>query len=522
MKKKCPEMRYLVVPEQHKSGRWHFHGLFAKVDALEFTDSGRVDNFGRIIYNVDNYRLGFSTATQITDVDKASSYMCKYITKNLCDVTKGKKRYWASRNLDEPMVYEFISKSRKVLEYCMSQEEVYAKTVRSEYADVHYIEIPIYKTNPYLSNRCVPFFIFYMKRQDYKMSNDSNNTYQKQVYIDNTIKLRGVLNTLPEFARDYFRSIEPTSSPRTRISYAYDIRVFFQFLLETNPKFKEFQMTDFRITDLEDLTPLDIEEYQEYLKVYQASNHRLVTNTEKGLSRKMSSLRSFYAYYYKRELIHNNPTLLVNMPKLHEKAIIRMDSDEVARLLDYVENCGETLSGQAKLYYEKTKDRDIAILTLLLGTGIRVSECVGLDLTDIDFNNNSITVTRKGGNQSVVYFGDEVETSLKNYLENSRALITPQPGYENALFLSTQKRRMGVQAIENMVKKYASQVTSKKITPHKLRSTYGTALYRETSDIYLVADVLGHKDVNTTKKHYAASDEDRKRKAANVVKLREP
>ena len=86
--------------------------------------------------------------------------MCKYITKNLCDVTKGKKRYWASRNLDEPMVYEFISKSRKVLEYCMSQEEVYAKTVRSEYADVHYIEIPIYKTNPYLSNRCISFLYF--------------------------------------------------------------------------------------------------------------------------------------------------------------------------------------------------------------------------------------------------------------------------------------------------------------------------------------------------------------------------
>lgn len=354
------------------------------------------------------------------------------------------------------------------------------------------------------------------------MASNSNNTYQKQVYIDNTIKLRGVLNTLPEFAKDYFRSIEPTSSPKTRISYAYDIRVFFQFLLNENPAFKNYSMKDFRVSDLERITPLDIEEYQEYLKVYHSSNDREVTNTEKGLSRKMSSLRSFYAYYHKRNLIEKNPTILVNMPKLHEKAIIRMDTDEVARLLDYVENCGSTLTGQAKLYYEKTKERDIAILTLLLGTGIRVSECVGLDLTDIDFNNNGITVTRKGGNQSVVYFGDEVEKALRNYLENSRKAVTPQSGYENALFLSTQKRRMSIQAIENMVKKYASQITTKKITPHKLRSTYGTALYRETSDIYLVADVLGHKDVNTTKKHYAASDEDRRKRAANIVKLREP
>ena len=354
------------------------------------------------------------------------------------------------------------------------------------------------------------------------MASNTTNTYQKQVYIDNTIKLRGVLNTLPDFAKDYFRSIEPTSSPKTRISYAYDIRVFFQFLLDENPVFKNYSMKDFRVTDLERLSPLDIEEYQEYLKVYNSSNDRQVTNTEKGLSRKMSSLRSFYAYYHKRQLIEKNPTLLVNMPKLHEKAIIRMDADEVVKLLDYVENCGSTLTGQAKLYYEKTKERDIAILTLLLGTGIRVSECVGLDLTDIDFNNNGITVTRKGGNQSVVYFGDEVEKALRNYLENTRKAINPQPGYENALFLSTQKRRMGIQAIENMVKKYASQITTKKITPHKLRSTYGTALYRETSDIYLVADVLGHKDVNTTKKHYAATDEDRRKRAANVVKLREP
>ena len=347
-------------------------------------------------------------------------------------------------------------------------------------------------------------------------------TYHEENINANTLKLREVLDTMPRFSKDFFRAIEPNTSAKTRISYVYDIRLFFRFLIQSNPYFKNKDIKEIQLQDLEKLQAVDIEEYLEYLKLYVDDEGKTHTNQEQGLHRKLAALRSFYAYYYKRELIHKNPTLLVNMPKLHEKAIIRMDSDEVARLLDYVENCGETLSGQAKLYYEKTKDRDIAILTLLLGTGIRVSECVGLDLTDIDFNNNCITVTRKGGNQSVVYFGDEVEISLKNYLDNSRSLITPQSGYENALFLSTQKRRMGVQAIENMVKKYASQVTSKKITPHKLRSTYGTALYRETSDIYLVADVLGHKDVNTTKKHYAASDEDRKRKAANVVKLREP
>ena len=195
----------------------------------------------------------------------------------------------------------------------------------------------------------------------------------------------------------------------------------------------------------------------------------------------------------------------------------------MASLLDFVEHGGDELTGQKKVYYEKTKNRDLAIITLLLGTGIRVSECVGLDIQDVDFKNNGITVVRKGGNEMVIYFGEEVEHALKQYLYTTREAATPLPEHENALFLSTQRRRMGVQAVENMVKKYARQVTpNKKITPHKLRSTYGTTLYKETGDIYLVADVLGHKDVNTTKKHYAAIDEERRRMAAKAVTLREP
>ena len=163
----------------------------------------------------------------------------------------------------------------------------------------------------------------------------------------------------------------------------------------------------------------------------------------------------------------------------------------------------------------------MALLTLLLGTGIRVSECVGLDLKDLDFESNGIRIKRKGGYESIVYFGDEVETALLDYLEQRHHI--PMQGHENALFLSLQNRRMAVRSVENLVKKYASRVTTlKKITPHKLRSTYGTSLYRETGDIYLVADVLGHKDVNTTRKHYAALEDERRRSAANKVRLRDP
>lgn len=346
-------------------------------------------------------------------------------------------------------------------------------------------------------------------------------TYRDQTDTENIIKLREVLKTLPSFAKDYFRAIDATTTTKTRISYAYDIRIFFQFLIQENPAYHNYTPSDFTIDVLDQIQALDIEEYMEYLKVYKDQGDSYVTNGERGLKRKISALRSFYAYYYKHEMIKTNPTVLIDMPKIHDKAIIRLDTDEVAMLLDYVEHCGDLLTGQKKVYYEKTKERDLALITLLLGTGIRVSECVGLDIEDVDFKNNAVKVTRKGGNEMFVYFGDEVEHALKNYLEVRKG-ITPVAGHEHALFYSTQRKRMGVQAVENLVKKYAREITTtKKITPHKLRSTYGTALYQETGDIYLVADVLGHKDVNTTKKHYAAIGDERRRKAASAVKLRE-
>ena len=349
---------------------------------------------------------------------------------------------------------------------------------------------------------------------------DKKTTYREHTDMENTLKLRQVLATLPPFCKDYFRAIDTTTTAKTRISYAYDIRIFFQFLLDENPAFKDHAMTDFTVDVLDQIKAVDLEEYQEYLKLYQ-SGDKTETNGERGLKRKISALRSFYAYYYKREMIHTNPTVLIDVPKIHEKSIIRLDTDEVAMLLDYIEHCGDTLTGQKRVFYEKTKERDLAIVTLLLGTGIRVSECVGLDIEDVDFKNNGIKVTRKGGNEMVVYFGPEGEKALKRYLE-VRDGITPLAGHEHALFYSAQRKRMGVQAVENMVKKYSRQITTtKKITPHKLRSTYGTALYQETGDIYLVADVLGHKDVNTTRKHYAALEEQRRKQAANAFHLRE-
>jgi len=343
--------------------------------------------------------------------------------------------------------------------------------------------------------------------------------YYEQQDRENTKKLRILMKELPPFCTDFFRGIEPQTSSRTRIAYAYDLKIFFEFLRKENPVISRLDMKDITLSHLDQLLVTDLEEYMEYLKYRFNDKDQEVVNKERGIMRKISSLKSFYNHYYRKELLKNNPPALVKLPKLHEKEIIRLDVDEVALLLDEVEN-GESLTKRQRAFHSKTKVRDLALLTLLLGTGIRVSECVGLDINDVDFKNGGVRVHRKGGKEVTVYFGAEVEDALLDYLDE-RWLMEPVKGHENAFFLSLQMKRISVRSVENLVKKYAQIVTPlKKITPHKLRSTYGTSLYQETGDIYLVADVLGHSDVNTTRKHYAAMDDTRRRSARDKVTLR--
>ena len=345
-------------------------------------------------------------------------------------------------------------------------------------------------------------------------------SYHEQKDIENIKRLRTLIKELPPFCSDFFRGIETTTSTRTRLAYAYDLRIFFEFLKQSNPEIAK-QKTPLTLSVLEQLTVTDMEEYVDYIKCHPSLTSEDITNEERGIMRKISSLRSFYNYYYQNQRIEKNPAALLRMPKLHEKNIIRLEIDEVAKLLDLVDD-GEKLTEKQKLYHKQTRVRDLALLSLLLGTGIRVSECVGLNLDDIDLEACGARVYRKGGKEAIVYFSDEVRDTLEAYIQK-RKETEALPGHEEALFLSLQKKRLSVRSVENLVKKYSRLITPlKKITPHKLRSTYGTNLYKETGDIYLVASVLGHSDVNTTRKHYAAQEDERRRSARNIVKLREP
>ena len=346
-----------------------------------------------------------------------------------------------------------------------------------------------------------------------------SNNYYLDRNRDNMRKLNEILADLPAFCSVFFIGIQDTTTPLTRLNYAVDLKLFFNYLVTYEAAFYGKEIKSITMSDIDGIDAQTIERFLAYLSYYDKDNGEVFTNSERGKLRKLSTLRAFFKYFFNKDMIKANVASKVKSPKLHEKPIIRLEPQETAELLY---SC-ETLNGfseHQKKYNEKFKVRDNAIISLFLTTGIRVSECVGLNVDDINFSLNSFRVTRKGGNQVILYFGEDTANVLKQYLAWRDTLNVPKE--ERALFLSSQNKRMMVRSMEYLVKKYALVATPlKHITPHKLRSTYGTNLYHETNDIYIVAEVLGHKDVNTTKKHYAAIDDDVRRSVAGKVKLKQ-
>lgn len=339
-------------------------------------------------------------------------------------------------------------------------------------------------------------------------------SYYEKRDIQNRLKTGKYSENLPEFCYDFLVGIENNTSTLTRYNYSMDIAVFMDYLSRfviNKP------VESINLEDIDKIKSRHIEQFLSYLSYYDKDGKEN-KNGEKGKARKLAAVRSLFKYLFNHDMISSNVASKVETPKLHSKEIIRLEQNEVEKLMNVVENpC--TFTDRQKNYDKNTFERDNAIITLFLGTGIRISELVGLDIDSFDFSQNAFIVTRKGGNQTMLYFSVAVAQALKTWLEKRATLELPID--EKAMFISLQRKRISVRAVENLVKKFAKEASPlKNISPHKLRSTFGTNLYRETKDIYIVADVLGHKDVNTTKKHYAAISEDMRKSVAEKVKIR--
>ena len=334
------------------------------------------------------------------------------------------------------------------------------------------------------------------------MSNEYRNTLDEK----NTDKINELLNGMPEFIEDYYDSLVAKGrSTNTIKSYLYEVGVFLKFV---GTIVKKKNINDIYVTDLDKVSRKQIEKYV-------ARSESGVPLEKTAMRRRLSVVKSIYKYYFSNSDITTNPVFEMEGAKLDTKEVIKLNPDQVKALLDCIQN-QEGVKEHSKAYSEKLVYRDLAIVMVLLGTGMRVSELVGLNINDYDLTTPEhpcFHIIRKGSDQDIVYFVSAVKAAVDDYLEFTRPLLLDSEG-ENALFLSTQHKRMGVSSIEKMVKKYCKAAgLSDNISPHKLRATFATTVYKQTKDIYAVKDALHHKSIDTSK-HYIGDKEERKQSAA--------
>ena len=332
---------------------------------------------------------------------------------------------------------------------------------------------------------------------------------------------------LPAFVTAYLSSRKGNSTAKTRVSYAYDLRHFFTWLRDSTPSLIDRDPRTITVGDLSALRGGDIDAYVAYL--WSTGNHYA------GVHRKFCCLNSFFLYLIRKDYLSANPMdkaeKVTKNEGRHEPHVIKLQPKEIPALLDTVEGvgehipdaCMEGLSRRQKSALARNRIRDLAIFTILLGTGIRVSECVGINISDIDLENCTLEVDRKGAKRQKIALSDEVIAALADYLEQRKSITPADASDTDALFLSERRRRMSVQTVEVLVHKYTTLIGTKEhITPHKLRKTYGTELYNETGDIFLVAQALGHSDVNTTKQYYVEESTENLLRHRNTFQMRKP
>jgi len=349
---------------------------------------------------------------------------------------------------------------------------------------------------------------------------------KKDIEIKFEMELNRRLKELPDFATDFIQSIEDSSSIRTRIAYTKDISIYLRFLLDELSVASCEGIVELRIEDIKDISEKDIRSFLSYLNHYtveyvnKAGNTitQTYSNSQQGKNRKVATLRSFYNYLSRVYEVHD-PTRHINI-KVNERVELKnsLNSDEIDRLVATVLGDLTGESERKKAFHQRLKYRNANIILILAYTGIRVSELNELDISDINIEEGTFIVTRKGGNQEIMYLPDEILPYLRDYIEQRKSMLDVDVDYRNALFLSTHKKRMSTRQMREVISGYAKIAGFDNISPHSLRRSFGMAFYNQTEDIMLTSETLGHSSPQITYKFYARPAEARKRKYAQNFK----
>ena len=298
----------------------------------------------------------------------------------------------------------------------------------------------------------------------------------------------------PRVLRDFLTYISTIQgkSAKTAHEYYLDLRLFFRVLkhnkrlVPQDMPIDQIQIDDIDVDFLRAVTLSDAYDYLEYMSGERPTQQNSAA-TEYGLNsvsraRKVSAIRSFFRYLTdKKHLLEVNPVSNLESPTIRKSLPVYLTADDSVRLLEAVQG--------------EYAERDFCILTLFLNCGLRVSELVGLNLSD--FQGDTVRVLGKGNKERTVYLNDACRLALENYLPRR---LTPHERDKNALFISRNHNRINVQTVKWLVKKYLGQagLDTQKYSAHKLRHTAATLMYQNGVDIRTLQSILGHTSVNTT------------------------
>lgn len=325
-------------------------------------------------------------------------------------------------------------------------------------------------------------------------------------YID----LTKILTKLPDFAFDYIEMAYDGESVNTQIGYSIDIKTFLNYLKKF--KFRDIGEID-EITPamLNDVTLRDLNGFKAYLTEYESEYitaagktvKRIRRNNEYGINRKLSGIRGLFLYLYKNDYIDHNVTDKLDFKRLHQKMKRPLTTQDVLNLIEVLYNGESFFEGRTRAAYLNRKQRDIALFTAYLGTGCRVSELVNLNINDVDFESSSFIVTRKGGDQQEIFMPLQVENEMLKYVEER--LSDKETKDTDPLFISRNGKRILPQTVEKNLKNYcrtAGITDPDKMHPHALRRTFACNMIADGVDIKMVAELMGHKNIEVTHRYY--------------------
>lgn len=345
-----------------------------------------------------------------------------------------------------------------------------------------------------------------------------------------------LLENYPYYIKEFVISLKNADySSETILSYLSDFSSFFLFLQKCNPICSDLLFKEIPLEVILGISSQDITEYGAFMRSYEDDSVNY-QNTAVTRRRKIACLRSFYNYLIDEKMISFNPVLKRHTPKIKKKEVVYVPSDNMQlalkdleqkylELLDDQNTC-KTLTKN----YEKAKNkmlsalRTYTIVLLLYSTGIRVSECCGLNMESININEGKLFLVRKGGGEDVVYLPERTMDVLSLYIKDVRPHYRPKEQSEdsNSLFFSQKHTRLSVRQIERIIKDVMMPYgEGKNITPHKLRSSYATALYKSTGNIYLVSKNLNHSSLETSLRYVHSSEDEKLQGSEEIGKLLE-